>query len=493
MRRSLRLVLLLVLALAPTCASAAGVEESAAPAQAAATAPAAPAPATRTASDEAPVLADSAVGLWPLVSVERADDGTRKASVLWPLFRYESGPAGRRSSFVPLWWHSSDATARSTVAFPLVWSFADRTADTSTLVVAPLLGYRRVKDRSAGAVFPLYWWGSGGGESAHVAFPLVWRFSSEAARSSTTVVAPLWFDFRSGDETTRLAAPLVYWHDAPGGVADRVVFPFYWSFEAPGRSSRTLWPLGGFADDEGATSGNALSYLVRWRRSKADPGTRGVDVGAPGILGFFSRSTSPGASATQVLHVGPPEAGVSLVGAWRSPAGSGFHAFPLVFQGRSGDERHLAVLPLFAGGGDARRAWGMALPPLVRWEGPADPAAPPDEPRSQAAGVPGIFDLYRHESGAHGDETRAASILPFVGGGLPLAAWRRTPEERRFHAFPLVYGCERERDGSGYAHVFPFYSDIHRGDGGRIQAFLGPVYVRSRGPSGARDDVLWPL
>ena len=407
MRQRLTLVTFVAIILAAS-ASARGEEAAAAPAGA---------------EPQRSLLADRPVRFWPLVEDEVKADGTRDTSVLWPIYRRVDGPAAKALRVFPFWFASESATDRDRVAFPLVWSFVDKAEDRSTLVVAPLLFRRRQGDATAGTVFPLYWWRRSPRETSHVVFPLVWHASDAQLETSSTLVLPLYYHARRLEGSTRV-----------------------------------LWPLLGTSDDACETRGQALSWLVRWTASKTEPATGAVGVGVPHLLGLYGRETGPGSSAFRVLSIGPEPLGASIVGGHSRADEDELHAFPVLFWKRGVDGGHLVVAPIFGRGESSSERWGMALPPLIRWERSKTTAGDGKD----AAGIPGVLDICGDSREGERREVHGPTLFPGLGGGLALARFaRHGPETTASHVFPVFW--QRRSPEGGYLHVFPLYGQSREG------------------------------
>jgi hypothetical protein len=168
----------------------------------------------------------SATALWPLAYFSRNKVTGSSTSLIIPLYFDGRADDGRElAAYTPLVWryHSVERTviaglplyfdvhsfneSRTSGVLPLFvrnHSFAQKT---TSYTFPPLLLFAREREAGADPGHDVVW------------FPLVWRYGG---KNSTTVVAPLFWDFKRGESRTTLAFPVAYYWKRSD--AERTVF-----------------------------------------------------------------------------------------------------------------------------------------------------------------------------------------------------------------------------------------------------------------------------
>ncbi|MDY0000596.1 MAG: hypothetical protein RBU30_04820 [Polyangia bacterium] len=197
-------------------------------------------------------------GLAPLLWFQTGPG--RKQATIFPLLHAETRP-GRLRLWTPLFGFGWDRALGSNHGYvgPVYW---DRTPTTNAQVVFPLFWrYASHKARtSTTVVFPLFYGKHSPEERFHVLFPLVWRHST--VTRNTLLVLPLFYDsvthhesrttalfpffFRHKvhhrNDTTWIFPPSLYVRQRPGKL-DLVLFPLLWHHQRPNRRSSVFFPL----------------------------------------------------------------------------------------------------------------------------------------------------------------------------------------------------------------------------------------------------------
>lgn len=366
---------------------------------------------------------------------EASTDAT--ATVLFPLFGRRSGPrdtttavgvpgawfywrsftgGGWSGGLFPWAYFGSNAGRSHAVVFPLLWHFANERS--STTVLAPLYYWHRDPHGYAGGLPPLLtFFGRQDGESYAFQIPAFWRFTSERTRSSTTFT------------------PIGYWHTDPDGWSAAVLPPLFWARSGEKRSHAVLFPLfWRFRDAEQQKTTTVVTLY--WHRSW---GGETTDALFP--LFHYRRGARPG---------GTDETSLTL--------------FPLLHYRRDADTRVL-VTPLFASAKGPRRAAGFAGPYF--WY---------RNPTLDASFVPLLYaDIKRLDTG---ERTRQFGPWFQLDG----------PGHSASLLFPLFghYADAKESD----TWVFPSFFHQRKADGTKVDTLI-PLFWRSSG-NGRSTTVIGP-
>jgi hypothetical protein len=215
----------------------------------------------------------------PLLHVARKSDGVR---LITPLFGFSTYPSGSRGFIGPIYFRK-DSDGYTGAVIPVFYQTRDHLAGSFTSLLIPLYLHTESHDSSLTAVTPLIWRhksiesgttlvlplffdhhvyhesrttgllpfyiqrrGIAEGATTHVIpplllyvrrapegtdvafFPLVWRFVSKGeVDSSTTIVAPLFWDFKRGTSHTQVLFPL-YMHATRPNADHTIVANVYY-------------------------------------------------------------------------------------------------------------------------------------------------------------------------------------------------------------------------------------------------------------------------
>ena len=302
-------------------------------------------------------------GIFPLLTFFGHDQGDSFA-VQFPLFwRFASERQGWSTTVTPVGFlhnsregwslgigpvlpllYAAGGGPRSHFALvPLLWHFADAQADKSTTVVATFM-HRRHGGETTDALFPLIYYRRGarpGGtdETSFTLFPLL-HYRRDAG--TRLFISPLGGSVKTADRQAGFVGPF-FWF-ANQQMAAKALFPLYadvtrletgertrqfglwFQIDAPGRSSRLLFPLYGHYQDKQETDTYIFPSLFRQRRAD------GYHVDA--FVPFF-------------WHSGGEGFGTTVVATWYRRTAPGIHdtgLAPLWFYAKN-DARSITVVP----------------------------------------------------------------------------------------------------------------------------------------------------
>ena len=178
-------------------------------------------------------------GLFPLFYASRHKD---RATLATLLFGFSLTPAGKRLWVGPFYYRN-DAEVTSGALFPIAYFGKNHTSSTRTSFILPLfLDVRRSEDRQLAAYSPLVWRYHNVESTTTIGLPLFFDVQ-RAGESRTTALLPLFLRNRSeiARETGYSIPPLLTWWRTRDdhSKSDAVVFPLFWHFG--GASSTTVF------------------------------------------------------------------------------------------------------------------------------------------------------------------------------------------------------------------------------------------------------------
>ena len=225
--------------------------------------------------------------LLPVGWYTRDDEHQSGSEALMPLFYSSHGPgrftlltllAGVSRSLEARRWYvgvlyvSNTVQSSTRVLFPLYFSHLDRGSETRTRLLVPLLHFSRSNpEKSLSTWAALFWRRTDVASATTLVLPLFFDVHDYRA-SRTTVLFPLFL--RHASETTGdtyALAPLFYRHTAPG-AATTVVFPLWWDYKREDRRTTILVPL--FAHWTRTTHASTYIFPIFYYRT-------GFAAGAP--------------------------------------------------------------------------------------------------------------------------------------------------------------------------------------------------------------------
>ena len=153
--------------------------------------------------------------LFPLAYFSKDHTSGARTSMILPLYLdIRRGDDRQLAAYTPLVWRYHSVEATTTVGLPLFFD-VNRHGESRTTGLLPLFVRNRseVSHDSAYTIPPLLsWWRTRDDKSKTdaVVFPLFWHFGG---KNSTTVFAPLVWDFKRGESRTTVAFPIfAHWH-----------------------------------------------------------------------------------------------------------------------------------------------------------------------------------------------------------------------------------------------------------------------------------------
>lgn len=208
-------------------------------------------------------------GLFPLFWASRARDHATLATLLGG---YSLTPAGKKI-YVGPFYYRNDAETTSGALFPIAYFGKNHTLGSTTRFILPLyLDIRRSEDRQLAAYSPLVWRYHSVEATTTLGLPL-WFDVNRHGESRTTGLLPLFMRNRSEiDKDTAWAIPplLSWWRTRDNhSKTDAVVFPIFWHFG--GKNSTTiLAPLvWDFKRGESRTT-VVFPLFAHWHRPERD-------------------------------------------------------------------------------------------------------------------------------------------------------------------------------------------------------------------------------
>ncbi|MDZ4694428.1 MAG: hypothetical protein SGI86_04715 [Deltaproteobacteria bacterium] len=170
--------------------------------------------------------------------------GRSESTFYTPLF-------GKGHTQTSTWWyvppvlHRVTTQSRFTTVFPLWFAHENRETETKTRFLLPLLHFSRsTPEKSISSWLALFWRHRGIASASTVVFPLFFDHHSYY-ESRTTALLPLFLRYhRIADDTTYTIAPLFY-RRADRKESTTVLFPLYWDFKKDNRRTSLLIPLYG--------------------------------------------------------------------------------------------------------------------------------------------------------------------------------------------------------------------------------------------------------
>ncbi|HEV3033046.1 MAG TPA: hypothetical protein VG319_15480, partial [Polyangia bacterium] len=400
--------------------------------------------------------------VFPSFFRQRRTDGTR-VDALVPLFWRSTGPdrsttvvgpwydhaapGVHDTGFVPLWFHASNAERSLTVILPLLFFHDhDFKSDEERLLLA-LLWHSSGPSGSSTTLFPVWWAGSAAGKRHAVVFPIFWHFADSTAKTSWSLMGPLYWSAHGTARTFGLLP--VLWH----------------SWDPSDESGATgLMPL--LYESHGPKRGTFMTALFGWHNS---PTSRFAYAG-PLVPLWISHTAV--ATETHTTLIPPlllytkssPDAGLTTFAGlfWRhhDVTSSTTLALPLYYDFHDFDlSRTTVAFPLLF-----RHANEVAG--TVTW------LAPLFYSHSTPAGSTTLaFPLYWDFAS---NAARTTLLIPF------LARWRR-PDHISTWVFPTIYhrtglGSSGQPDGTWQTVVAPFYAAAVKRPGDFMWEVLGGLF-----------------
>jgi hypothetical protein len=199
----------------------------------------------------------SDLGVMPFYFHGRSQDGDGYDVIPPLLSGYSSRPNGYSLAALGLLYSGRDGDEHHTVVPPLVWHFGD--AETETTVVGPAF-YRSTPTQKTFGLAPLYFAGRGE-KSFDLVPPLFYRRADSG--SEHLMLLPL-FDYRRDDDGKLFLSPVAVYSKSALREAT-VVGGLYWHIDGPATDATVLAPV--WWDFKSKKSGTRLStvFPVYWR------------------------------------------------------------------------------------------------------------------------------------------------------------------------------------------------------------------------------------
>jgi hypothetical protein len=381
---------------------------------------------------------------------------TSHTTMVGPYFTHHS-PTGESSGLIPFYVSSRDPK-RSLFISPLFVSHTNHESETRR-IVSWLYYQSDHRDEMFRSVFPLWWQSRGENKSTAIGFPLLWHFADRTARTSTTLLGPLYWS-QSKSERTRGLLPFAWYsRDHENASASNAIMPLFYERHSPSSLTFLTLPFGFhrtpdshwwyaaagclFSRDTWTSSFNMLVPLWFHHRDKI---TETHTLVIPPLL-HYSRTSPDKSLSTWFL----------LLWHRSSITSSSTIGWPLVYDFHSYHQsRFTLALPLFFRYRNDSSGQAYTVAPLFyRRGGTTD---------STTIGFPLFWRFWS-------EERSTTVIFPFYVGV-------RRPSFDASYVFPNIYyrkglGVEA---GTSHLFVFPFWeSEIKRPGDYMWEALLGLV------------------
>jgi hypothetical protein len=378
----------------------------------------------------------------------RSTFGDRTTTVVGPYYR-RTGPDSHSTGVVPLFFYASDPQRTMTVV-PLAAFFYRRhhQEDRTFLWWGPVF-HRSDRDGRTTGVFPLVWSRRRGPRSTDIGFPLYWHFADSDAKTSLTIIPPLFFK-RNDTRWTAGIAPVAWLsRDSVKGEGSAALLPLFYQSSGPDRTT-FLTAIGGYSRNGPSRFWYAGPLWINHHNEATDTSTRVV----PPLL-LLSR-TSPSSRFTTFLGL-----------FWRHSdvVSSRTIVLPLFYDIHDYHARRTTLLlPLFIRHSNAGDGSSTLVAPLFyRRTTPTD---------SSTVLFPLVWDFKR------GNDRRTTVVFPVY------AHWRRPTHEGTW-IFPTYYSRhglnpDGSPDGTWRRLILPLFDTEVKRPGDFMWEVLGGLVGHER-------------
>lgn len=194
-------------------------------------------------------------------------DNYKSKKILFPIIWSLKNLNYQSFTFVPLFstGHSLNENVHHLAITPLFWYFRNTDGHSASLI--PLFWNSKYGDGESAVkwnvIFPIYWSNKDSEKNNHIFAPLLWSLSNSHYRSFTfaplfsighssdnskhhTVITPIFWHLKSPKSKTNTFLP-IWWsssNESPKGlIRTNILFPIYWSFSKPLRTTKIVFPL----------------------------------------------------------------------------------------------------------------------------------------------------------------------------------------------------------------------------------------------------------
>jgi len=193
---------------------------------------------------------ESSFALLPLLYKK---SGPKRSALATALFGFGHSPTSSWWYVPPFLWRNSDKS-NFNMLFPFWVSHTNKETETNTRFFLPALHFQRKSaDKTLAAWFGILWRHDGIASSTNVVFPFFFDHHS-FHESRTTALLPLFLrHHRLTDDTAYTMAPFFYRRSGPK-ESTTVLFPLFWDFKEETKRSTLLLPLFAHFSKPGHTS-----------------------------------------------------------------------------------------------------------------------------------------------------------------------------------------------------------------------------------------------